>query len=278
VKSYLGWASQLALHYPDHRLPDLDSRQVLDFLLHLQSERKLAGSTLNQAVCALRTFYRDHLGKRWKIWAKIKIQREEPLPHILTRGEISKLLGTFRDGRYRAYFTLVYQCGLRMSEALHIRPRDIDGKRLVLRVRHTKGGKPREVPISPELLSRLRVFWSWHRNPDWLFPAPGRGWKSSGISLRQALHDSRKPMTKASVWTAIKVAKHESGLMKHHEKICIHTLRHSYATHMLEAGTSVRQVAAYLGHTTLKPTMVYLHLTEVSEAKARAALATLPGV
>lgn len=278
MKSYLGWAGQLAEYYPDTALPDLDSRQVLDFLLHLQNERKLAAATLNQAVCAVRTFYRDHLRKNWKIWAKIKIQREDPLPHILTRAEISKLLGTFRDGRYRAYFTLVYHCGLRMSEALHIRPKDIDGKRHVLRVYHTKGGKPREVPISPALLARLRTFWKWHRNSDWLFPGPGRGWNSSGKSLQQALHDSRKPMTKASVWTAIKVAKYESGLMKHHEKICIHTLRHSYATHMLEAGTSVRQVAAYLGHTTLKPTMVYLHLTEVSEEKARAALATLPGV
>lgn len=222
----MGWASQLAEHYPDQPLPELDSRQVLDFLLHLQNERKLAAATINQAVCALRTFYRDHLGKSWKIWAKIKIKREEPLPHILTREEVAKLLGTFRDGRYRAYFTLVYQCGLRMSEALHIRPKDIDGKRLVLRVLHTKGGKPREVPISPELLERLRTFWKWHRNPNWLFPGPGRGWKSSGISLRQVLGDSRKPMSKASVWVAIKCAKHECGLMKHHEKVCIHTLRH----------------------------------------------------
>ncbi len=165
-----------------------------------------------------------------------------------------------------------------MSEALHIRPKDIDSRRNILRVRHTKGGKPREVPLSPALIIRLRRFWKWHRNPDWLFPAPGRGWKGSHLSLQQALHESRKPMGSASVQLAMKIARFESGLMRHHEKVCIHTLRHSYATHMLEAGTSVRQVAAYLGHTTLKPTMVYLHLTEVSEEKARAALATLPGV
>lgn len=259
-------------------MPAIDSRQVLEFLVHLQTQRKLAGATLNQAICALRTLYRDHLDKRWKIWAKIKIKRVEPLPHVLTRPEIDKLLNTFHDGRYRAYFTLVYQCGLRMSEALHVRPKDINSKRNVLNVYHTKGGRPRQEPISPQLIVRLRRFWRWHRNPDWLFPGPGRGWNSSGISLRQALHDSRKPMTKASVWAAIKVAKYQSGLMQHHQKICIHTLRHSYATHMLESGASVRQVAAYLGHTTLKPTMVYLHLTEVSEQKARKALATLPGV
>ena len=251
---------------------------MLDFLIHLQDGRKLKANTLNQAVCALRTFYRDHLGKTWKIWAKIKIQRIEPLPHVLTREEVAKLLRTFRDGRYRAYFTLVYQCGLRLSEALHVRPKDIDGERLVLRVNHTKGGKPREVPISPELLVRLRRFWAWHRNPDWLFPAPGRGWKGSGTPLKQALHDSRSPMTHSSVWAAIKVARAECGLSKKHDKICTHTLRHSYATHMLDAGTSLRQISAYLGHTTLKPTLVYLHLTEISETKARDALRTLPGV
>ena len=187
------------------------------------------------------------------------------------------LLCTFRDGRYRAYFTLVYQCGLRMSEALLITPKHIDGKRLVIRIVNGKGGKQREVPISLTLYQRLRKFWSWHRNPEWLFPGPGRGWKSSGTTLREALHTSRHAMTKASVWTAIKVAKAECGLERKHEKLCIHTLRHSYATHMLEAGASVRQVAAYLGHSSLKPVMVYLHLTEVSETKARDALRTLAG-
>jgi integrase/recombinase XerD len=278
IKTYLGWASQLADHYSGEQLPELQPRQVLDFLLHLQSGRGLSGATLSQAVCALRTFYRDHLDKRWKIWAKIRIQREEPLPHILTRGEVAKLLGTFRDNRYRAYFTLVYHCGLRMSEAIHISPKDIDGERNILRVKHAKGGKPREVPISPALIKRLRKFWKWHRNPKWLFPACGRGKKNRKTTLQQALAQSTSPMASATIQAAMRIARAESGLMKQHEKISTHTLRHSYATHMLEAGTSVRQIAAYLGHTTLKPTMVYLHLTEISEEKARAALATLPGV
>lgn len=248
---------------------------MLDYLLHLQQESKLAGSTLNQAVCALRTFYRDHLGRKWKIWAKVKIIRNEPLPHVLTRGEVDKLLRTFRDGRYRAFFTLIYHCGLRLSEAIHIRPKDIDGKRLVIRVTVTKGGKPREVPITAELLTRLRTFWLSHRNPDWLFPAVGRGWKDSGKTLREALYECKNPMSKAALWSAINLAKHECGLMKQHEKLTIHTLRHSYATHMLEAGASLQQVSAYLGHRSLKPTLVYLHVTEISEGQARQALETL---
>lgn len=248
---------------------------MLDFLLHLQTERNLAPATVNQAVCSIRTLYRDHLKQSWTIWSDIKIKRDEPLPHVLTREDVATLLNTFRDGRYRAYFTLVYQCGFRMSEALRIKPKHIDGKRLTVRVTG-KGNKQREVPITPELLIRLRIFWKSHRNPEWLFPGTGCNWKDSGLNLRETLRTHPNHMSTGSVEHAFRIAKAESGLMNRHEKITIHTLRHSYATHMLEAGTSVRQVAAYLGHTTLKPTMIYLHLTEISEQQARRALDTLP--
>lgn len=188
---------------------------------------------------------------------------------------MTHLLRTFRDGRYRAYFTLVYQCGLRMSEALAIRPKHINGERLVILIPKAKGKKAREVPITAKMLQRLRRFWASHANPHWLFPGVGRGWKSSGKSLRKALHESPKAMTKTSVWAAIKIAKVECGLDRRHEKLTIHTLRHSFATHMLEGGASVVQVAAYLGHSSLKPVMVYLHLTEISEQRGRDALQTL---
>lgn len=275
-RSYMGWVEQLARHYPEAHVPDLDKEQVLDFLIHLQQERKLKSSTVNQAVCALRTLYRDHLKRRWRIWKDIKIKREEPLPHVLTREEVELLLRTFHDPRYRAFFTVVYQCGLRLREAIKIKPQHIDSKRLVIRV-DGKGGKQREVPISANLLARLRRFWAWHRNPHWLFPGVGRGWKDSGVTLQDAMHRCEHSMTEASVWAAMKVAKVACGLDRTHERVTTHTLRHSYATHMLEAGTSVRQVAAYLGHSTLKQMMVYLHLTEVSEAQARVALDTLAG-
>ena len=254
----------------------MSSQKVLKFLFHLQNERKLAGATLNQAVNALRNLYRDHLGRKWRIWEKIKIKRNEPLPEVLTREEVGRLLRTFRDGRYRAYFTVVYLCGLRLTEAASIHPKDIDSQRLVIRIPDGKGGKSREVPIQPELLHRLRTFWKFHKNPNWLFPGVGRGWKSSGVSIREAMHRCPHHITTASLYSAIKLAVVECGLHKTHHKVSTHTLRHSYATHMLEAGVTVRQVADYLGHSTLKPTMIYLHLTAVSEAQARAALDTLP--
>lgn len=211
----------------------------------------------------------------WDIWKKIKIKRVEPLPHVITRDEVALLLRTFRDKRYQAYFTVVYQCGMRMSEALAIKPKHIDGKRLVIRIVDGKGGKQREVPITSKLHRYLQLFWKTHRNQDWLFPGTGRSWKSSGALLHEAMRECDHSMTKASVWSALKTAKAECGLYRHHEKLSIHTLRHSYATHMLEAGASVRQVAAYLGHSSLKQIMVYLHLTEVSDTKGREALLSL---
>jgi len=192
----------------------------------------------------------------------------------LTREEVSLLLGAFRCGLYRAYFTTVYQCGLRLSEGLNIRVCDIHSKRHTIRVKG-KGGKLREVPVSDDLLKRLRRFWASHRNPDWLFPAAGRGWKSSGRSRSEALREAQKPMSKASAWNAFNQAKIECGLVKTHPEMRIHTLRHSYATHLLESGVHIKQLSIYLGHSSLKPTLVYLHLTEVSDAQARVALQTL---
>lgn len=273
--TYCGWIRQLAAHFPDEDLPALPPARVLDFLVHLQDERKLRPSTLNQAVSGLRTLYRDHLGLNWDIWKKIHILRDEPLPHVLTRNEVAKLLRTFRDGRYRAFCTVVYQCGLRLSEALEIKPRHINGERLIILIPKTKNRKAREVPITPKLLVRLRKFYACHKNPEWLFPGVGRGWNDSGITLRQALHRCPQHMAKAAVWNAINVAAAESGLSKKHDHLSTHTLRHSYGTHMLEGGASVRQVAALLGHSTLKEVIRYLHLTEISEQNARIALDTL---
>ena len=260
-------------------MPDLASDHVLDFLIHLQSpdERDLAGSTVNQAVCGLRHLYGGHLERGWDIWKKIKIVRDEPLPHFLTRPEVDLLLGTFHDGRYRAFFTTVYQTGMRLGEARNIRLKHINAARHTIYIPKTKNRKAREVPTTPELLARLRNFWSAHRNPEWLFPGVGRGGKRTGAALLKALGASKRPVSNGTIQKAINAAAAECGLTRTHDQVTTHTLRHSYATHLLEGGASVIQVAAYLGHATLKQTMVYLHLTEISEEKARAALHTLAG-
>lgn len=278
--SYLAWLRQLHRAMPRRRITALKEGEVLDFLISLRETRGLSDSTLNQAACALRAFFRDHLGRDWTAWSKIKIRRPQQLPNVLSREEVGHFLGSVREGRFRAVFTVMYHCGLRLGEAIHLQPGHIDARRGVLRVVAGKGLKDREVPISPALIGRLRTFWKAHRNPEWIFPATGRGWKSAGRSLASAMHQSTKPMSDASVQAAMRKTVISLGWDRRHGRrpVTCHTLRHCYATHLLDAGVSVRLVSQYLGHTTLKPTLVYLHLTEVSESAARDVLAGLPGI
>jgi len=244
----------------------LSERQVLDYLIELRDDRKLAASTVNQALVPIRILYRDVLERDWKLWSQFELQRREPLPEVLTRDQVRRVLACVHEGRFRAVLALVYHCGLRLSEALQLKPTDIDSARGVVRVRHGKGDKAREVPICPAMVQRLRAFWKHHRNPDWLFPGVGRGWKQSGITQAEAMHRSKKPMSSSAVQMAMRIIRKSSGIQKH---FTVHTLRHSFATHLLEDGVSIRQVSRYLGHSELKSTLVYLHVTELSEEGGR---------
>jgi integrase len=278
--SYLAWVRRLHTAMPGQDITALTEGEVLDFLIALRHERELKDSTINQAACALRCFFRDHLGRDWKAWKKIKIRREEQLPNVLSREEVARFLAAVRVGRFRAMFTLMYHCGLRLGEVIRLKPGHIDGSRRVLRVVGGKGAKDREIPISDALLGRLRAFWKAHRNPEWMFPAPGRGWMTTGGTLAQALHRSENHLSDSAAQAAMRATVLSLGWDKRHGKrpITCHTLRHCFATHLLDAGVSIRLVSQYLGHSSLKPTLVYLHLTEVSESAAREVIAKFPGL
>ena len=279
-QSYLNWFRQLARHCDPRPPQDLSESEVLDFLISLRTERDLKDSTVNQAVCALRTFYRDHLERDWQGWKKIKIRREESLPNILAEEEVGKLLAAVEESRFRTIFTLMYHCGLRLSEATHVKPGHIDGKRRVLRVIKGKGGKDREVPVTDALLDLLRKFWKEHRNREWLFPGVGRRWKTSQFTKAESMGRGEKPMSNASVQNAMTMTVCSLHWKKGggRRAITCHTLRHCFATHLLDHGASIRLVSQYLGHASLHPTLVYLHLTEVNESRAREILAKFPGL
>jgi integrase len=151
----------------------------------------------------------------------------------------------------QVYFTTVYSLGLRLHEALYLQVVDIDGQRLLVHVHRGKGAKDRYVPLPEETLILLRTYWQIHRNTTWLFPATGRDQKQSSTAS--------EPMRRNSVQGAFRKAKRRAGITK--TGVAIHTLRHSYATHLLEAGVNLRLIQRYLGHTRLETTMVYLHLT-----------------
>ena len=202
---YLRQVRKLAERHPKRSLKQLTERTVFDHLIYLRDQQKLRPSTLNQAVVALRLFYRDYLGRNWQLWEQFEIRRDQPLPVVLSRAEVRALLNAVRENRFKAVLTLIYHCGLRVGEAVRLRPCDIDGARKVVRVIDGKGGRNREVPIAQEMLQRLRRYWCFHRNRGWLFPAVGRGWRERCKTLQAAMSAASGPMSVSSVQAALRI-------------------------------------------------------------------------
>lgn len=274
LESYLSWVKRIAQHHGVACASQLDQEQVLSFLHYVQQTKGYQGSTLNQCVCALRMFYRDYLERSgWTCWSQIRIKRSEPLPTVLAREEVRTLLASVKELRFHTLFSLMYHCGLRLGEACRIEVTHLDRNRGVLRVINGKGGKNREIPVAPEMFVQLGRWWQHHRNPRFVFPGVGRAWKEKYGCNLTAMRLAQQPMSEASVQQAMKAAILTSRLTK--AGISCHALRHSYATHMLEEGVSLRQLQSYLGHNDIKTTLVYLHLTHVSEIRAQEALARL---
>jgi site-specific recombinase XerD len=173
----------------------------------------------------------------------LRIPTHKKLPVILSRDEVRSLLGHIRRPVARLTSLMMYSCGLRVSEATHLRPRQIDSRRMVVCVRNGKGYKDRYVPLPQRTLELLRAYWREHRPDDWLFPSKDR----SG------------PIQRAGVLKCIKAAVPHAGIAKN---VSCHTLRHSYATHLLEAGMDLRIIQGLLGHRSPRTTLLYVHLTQ----------------
>ena len=260
----------------------LGEDQVRDYFVFLRQEKDYKPSTMNQAKVALRTFYRDFLGitPRWRVFRDIKVKHRETLPTVISKEDVRLLLAHVSEPRFNACLSLIYSCGLRLSEGIHVHVSDIDAKAGRLLVRQGKGRKPRYVPISQEMIQQLRQWWRWHRHPKLLFPAVGRRWRKSqrGNALteermrQEAMRQALKPMSGSTVQNALKWAIAAAGLK---QRITVHTLRHCYATHLLEDGVSIRHISAYLGHASLDQTVVYAHLTAVGEEHTQAILSAL---
>ena len=250
----------------------LSERQVADFLLFLRGERKYAPSSMAQTIVALRTLFRDHLGHDWALWKTVRVRQRESLPWVLSREEVAAVIAAARLMRFRVLFTLIYHCGLRVGEAIRIAPQDIDAKALRIHIRHGKGGKDRYVPVSVGMEAQLRAFWCQHYNQQWMFPGLGRGWKGLKVTAEETAKKSDHHISEAGVQIAFQRCVADSGIGK---RATVHTLRHSYATHLLEAGIALPLISKYLGHSSIKTTVICTHLTSVSEEKTREALEIL---
>lgn len=258
VEAYVRAVCQLARFYS--KSPDrLTEEQVRDYLLHLTRVQKVARGTHTIALCGIKFFYEKTLGRQWGVLSVARPKREKKLPIVLSREEVWRILDQIRIDVYRVCLTTIYVCGLRLMEGARLQVADVDSARGVLRVRG-KRRKDREVPLPVATLDLLRSHWRTHRSPSWLFPAPTR----HGIAHSVA-HDAG-PITRSSLQSAFRRAVVKSGI---HKRAHVHTLRHSYATHLLEDGVTLRLIQEYLGHSSPRTTAIYTHLTREIRDAAR---------
>jgi len=257
VHGYLRSVRQLA-DYCRCSPDQISEEQLRRWLLYLKNERQFAYGSLRVAFSGVKFFFTRTCRRDWKTLAETKLQNIKSLPEVITIGQVHQVIDACSTPRMATYFWTVYSLGLRIEEGLNLRIGDIDSQRMMIHVHRGKGAKDRYLPLPSSTLQALRDFWKTHRNPVLLFPADGRN--------HQGVSTAVTPMSVTSVQRAIKQIADQLNFGK---KISTHTLRHSYATHLLEAGASLKAIQKLLGHSSLQTTMVYLHLTEVAEADTR---------
>ena len=248
-------------HSPDQATED----QLRKYLLHLADSKKWAASTINVAQQALKQFFRITCPRDWPVLKLARVQTEQKLPVVISVDEVHTLLKLIEKPSMRCFFTVVYSMGLRLQEALHLQVSDIDSKRWLVHIHRGKGAKDRLVPLPKSTYEELCSYWVLHRNPVWIFPAEGRNHKLAPTA--------EQPMSESSVQDVIKAVLKQLKWDK--RGISTHTLRHCYATHLLEAGVNLRLIQKYLGHKHLTSTMIYLHITTVGEEAAIAKINSL---
>jgi integrase/recombinase XerD len=252
-EAYTRAVRQLAEHY--HKSPDLITEEELrQYFLHIINVKHYSRNSTTIALCGIRFFFEQTLNRNWSLFNIVRPAPEHKLPVILSLEEVREILNRVRLPRYRVCLSTIYACGLRLQEGIRLAVPDIDSARMMIHVRHGKGNKDRYVPLPQRTLELLRDYWVTHRNPALIFPAEGR----SHIALSKAT----EPMSKSSVQDAFHAALKQSGINK---RASVHTLRHSWATHLLEAGVHLRLIQEYLGHSSPATTSVYTHLTVKAE-------------
>ena len=244
---------------------ELSEAQVRDYFLHVKTVKQWRPKTVRQAAACARLFFVDLLeNEDWRVFSQIRAQDDQRLPAVMTRAQVVRLLEHIRLRRYRIPIKLIYCCGLRLSECLNLTIHDIRGDEGKLWVREGKGGRDRMVPIAAVMVEDLRRYWRFHRHPLLLFPHVGRGSKEPEQMARR-MRQAKTPMPVSSLQRLILSARQELN----YPEATVHTLRHSFATHLIEAGAGIHTVKELLGHRQIETTMVYLHLTHRSEQDAQ---------
>ena len=246
-EAYVNAVLQLSRHLK--KSPDnIDEEELREYFLYLKNELQVAESTFSIALCGIKFFFEQTLGKEWHTLQLTRPDKKKKLPVVFSTEEVKRVLDCVHRFPYQVCLNTIYACGLRLLEGTRLRVKDIDSDRKMIHVVQGKGNKDRYVPLPDHTLMLLRHLWVTHRNSEWVFPA------RTGLA---AINES-------AIQKAFQAALRESGVNK---AASVHTLRHSYATHLLEAGVDLRIIQVYLGHASPATTAIYTHLTSVSEAQ-----------
>jgi site-specific recombinase XerD len=249
-RTYVDAVANLARYFK--RSPDqVTDEELRRFFISLT--RRRAKSTVRVHLFAIRFLYRYTLRQPSSTLDLIRVKRDRKIPAVLSHDEVRQLLASIRRPEARIASLLMYSCGLRVSQAIHLKVADVDSRRMVLCVRHGKGGQQQYVLLPQRTLELLRVYWLEHRPTDWLLPD----------------QTGRSPIRREAVLKAIVPAAQEAHLTKH---VSCHTLRHSYATGLLEDGLDLRVIQRLLGHHSIRSTAGYAHLTSGTMKNVQAAV------
>jgi integrase/recombinase XerD len=244
IEVYIRCVARFAQHFgaaPDR----LGPKHIREYQLFLVQQKKVSWTVFNQTVCALRFFYHRTLHRNWMIEHIPYPRHEQKLPVVLSPSEVAAVFAVTRNLKHRAILMTIYAAGLRVSEVVNLLVADIDSQRQIICVRQGKGRKDRQVMLSPRLLDLLRSYWKSYRPSAWLFPG----------------ERPENPISRESVWRICKQAGEAAHLSK---SISPHTLRHCFATHLLEEATDLRRIQILLGHRNLKTTAKYLHVSNLA--------------
>jgi integrase/recombinase XerD len=253
-KAYISHVKAYTKHFGQS--PDkLGTNEIKQYLHYLIMERKLSKSYINATYSALKFFYTVTVGREWEMKQIPRVKREKKLPTVLSKGEVQRIFDATTNLKHKAILMTVYGGGLRVSEVVNLKPGDIDSANMQIHIRLGKGNKDRYTILAKANLKILREYWNLYRPGIWLFP-----------SVNPENH-----LTTRTIERIFQQAKQKAGIKK---DASIHTLRHSFATHMLESGVDINYIQLLLGHASVQTTCIYIHLTRKDAINLKSPLDT----
>jgi site-specific recombinase XerD len=265
-QSYVWAVDKLAEHFGTSPA-ELSEDDVRKYLIYCMERKKYSSASMRIVYSGIKIMYSTVLGKDWDLLSLLRVKCDHRLPSVLTPDEVKQVFSHLAPRHNYIFLFAIYSLGVRLSEGLNLQSCDVDRKRMMIHVRHGKGARDRYIPLPRKTLTLLEEHWRSHRNPTFLFPALGRYGDNPA--------ESKLPMSPQTVQDAMRRAVAAAKINK--KNITPHTLRHCYATHLLEAGASLKSIQRYLGHSQIETTMLYLHITDISEKDFRELLNVLIG-